>query len=71
MRSSRNRTRKKVGDIVLVKDDDKFGYSKFGVITEIPSKQSLKIRVRSGDKTAFIVRPLSITVPIVAQCLYV
>ena len=60
-----------VGDIVLVKEDEKFGYSKFGVVTEIPSQQTLRIRVRNGDKVGFIERPQSITVPIVAQCLYV
>ena len=59
-----------IGDIVLVKDDDKFGYSKFGVIIGIPTQQTLRIRVRTGDKMAVIERPQSITVPIVAQCLY-
>ena len=59
-----------IGDIVLVKDDDKFGYSKFGIITGIPTPQTLEIRVRNGDKMVNIERPQSITVPIVAQCLY-
>ena len=59
-----------IGDIVLVRDDEKYGYSKFGVVTAIPSQQTLTIKVKSGKGIVEIQRPSSITTPLVAQSLF-
>ena len=59
-----------VGDIVLIKDEEKYGYSKFGVVSGIPSEQTLTIKVKSGRGIVEIQRPSSITVPLVAWSLF-
>ena len=54
-----------IGDIGLIRNEDKADYDKYGVIQEIVSPQTLRIRTRHG----IIDRPASITIPIVPHCL--
>ena len=54
-----------VGDLVLIRNDGKTDYDRYGVIDSILTPQTLKIRTRTGVVT----RPTSITIPISAKCL--
>ena len=54
-----------IGDLVLVRNEEKLGYDKYGIIQAILSPQTLQIRTRSG----IIERPSSITIPLSPQCL--
>ena len=56
-----------VGDLVLIRNDGKQDYDRYGIVEQIISPQTLKIRTRNGT----IERPTSITVPISANCLIV
>ena len=55
-----------VGDLSLIRNEDKTEYDKYGVIEEILSPQTLRINTRKG---IVIDRPAAITIPIVPQCL--
>ena len=54
-----------VGDLVLIRNDGKTDYDRYGVIDSILTPQTLKIRTRTGVVT----RPTSITIPISPKCL--
>ena len=54
-----------VGDLVLIRNDGKQDYDRYGVVEKILSPQTISIRTRNGT----IERPISITVPISAKCL--
>ena len=45
-----------IGDLVLIRNDGKTEYDRYGVIEALPSPQTLKIRTRTGTVT----RPTSI-----------
>jgi hypothetical protein len=53
------------GDLVLIRNDGKQDYDRYGIVEQIISPQTLKIRTRNGT----IERPTSITIPISAKCL--
>ena len=53
------------GDLVLIRNDGKQDYDRYGVVEKILSPQTIRIRTRNGT----IERPTSITVPISAKCL--
>ena len=53
------------GDLVLIRNDGKQDYDRYGVVEKILSPQTIRIRTRNGT----IERPISITVPISAKCL--
>ena len=52
-----------VGDLVLIRTEEKSNYNKYGVVEELLTNQTLKIRTKSGS----ITRPYAIMVPLVAQ----
>ena len=49
-----------IGDLVLIRSEKKTDYDKYGVITSIPTPQTLEISTRNGT----VIRPWSITIPI-------
>ena len=55
----------RVGDLVLIRNEDKMDYDKYGVIHAILSPQTLQIKTRNG----LVERPSSITIPLSPQCL--
>ena len=58
-----------VRDVVLIKLDAKTNYSRFGIIVELTSPTTMKIRTRYANGTDIEVRPVSQVVPIVAKSL--
>ena len=54
-----------IGDLVLIRSEKKTDYDKYGVITNIPTPQTLEISTRNGK----VIRPWSITIPISPKCI--
>ena len=54
-----------VGDLVLIRNDGKTDYDRYGVIDSILTPQTVRIRTRNG----MVTRPTSITIPISPKCL--
>jgi hypothetical protein len=54
-----------VGDLVLIRNEGKTDYDRYGVIDSILTPQTIKIRTRTG----MVTRPTSITIPISPKCL--
>ena len=52
-----------IGDIVLIRTEEKSNYNKYGVIEQLLSDQTLKLRTKTGS----ITRPYALTVPLEAQ----
>ena len=52
-----------IGDLVLIRTEERSNYNKYRVIEELLSDQTLKIRTITGS----ITRPYALTVPLVAQ----
>ena len=54
-----------IGDLVLIRSEKNTDYDKYGVITNIPTPQTLEISTRNGT----VIRPWSITIPISPKCI--
>ena len=54
-----------VGDLVLIRNDGKTDYDRYGVIDSILKPQTVRIRTRNG----MVARPTSITIPMSPKCL--
>ena len=54
-----------IGDLVFIRSEKKTDYDKYGVITNIPTPQTLEISTRNGTA----IRPWSITIPISPKCI--
>ena len=48
-----------IRDLVFIRSEKKTDYDKYGVITSIPTPQTLEISTRNGT----VIRPWSITIP--------
>ena len=53
------------GDLVLIRNDGKQDYDRYGIVEKILSPQTIRIKTRNGT----IERPISITLPISAKYL--
>ena len=54
-----------IGDLVPIRSEKKTDYDKYGVITSIPTPQTIEISTRNGT----VIRPWSITIPISPKCI--
>ena len=55
-----------VGDLVLIRADNLCGPGRYGVVDEIISPQTLKLRLCGGNE---IERPVNLVIPLVVNCL--